>query len=58
MAKRDLRSLEKLAAGVAIEEIAASEKISLQWARERKRAILANRAIDPPHEFTSCRSAA
>jgi hypothetical protein len=51
MAKRDLRFLEKLAAGVTIEEIAASEGISLQWARERKRAILANRAIDPPHEF-------
>jgi hypothetical protein len=51
IAKRDLRFLEKLAAGVTIEEIAASEKISLQWARERKRAILAHRAIDPPHEF-------
>jgi hypothetical protein len=51
IAKRDLRFLEKLAAGVTIEEIAASEKISLSWARERKRAILAERAIDPPHEF-------
>jgi hypothetical protein len=51
MAKRDLRFLEKLAAGVTIEEIAASEKISLSRARERKRAILANRAIDPPQEF-------
>jgi hypothetical protein len=51
MAKRDLRFLEKLAAGVTIEEIAASEGISCKWARERKAAILAARAIDPPHEF-------
>ena len=51
MAKRDLRFLEKLAAGVTIEELAASEGISPKWARERKRALLANRAIDPPHEF-------
>jgi hypothetical protein len=51
LAKRDLRFIEKLAAGVTIEEIAASEKISLQGARERKKAILAERAIDPPHEF-------
>jgi hypothetical protein len=36
---------------VTIEEIAASEGISPQWARERKAAILARRAIDPPHEF-------
>jgi hypothetical protein len=50
-AKRDLRLVEKLAAGVTIEEIAASEGISPQWARERKAAILARRAIDPPHEF-------
>jgi hypothetical protein len=51
LAMRDLRFLEKLAAGVTIEEIAASEGISCKWARERKAAILANRAIDPPHEF-------
>jgi hypothetical protein len=51
MAKRDLRLIEKLAAGVSIEEIAASEGISPQWARERKTEILARRAIDPPHEF-------
>jgi hypothetical protein len=51
MAKRDLRFLEKLAAGVTIEELAESEGISPKWARERKRALLANRAIDPPHEF-------
>jgi hypothetical protein len=51
MAKRDLRLIEKLAAGVSIEEIAASEGISVQWARERKAVILAERAIDPPHEF-------
>jgi hypothetical protein len=51
MAKRDLRLIEKLAAGVTIEEIAANEGISPQWARERKAAILAQRAIDPPHEF-------
>ena len=49
--ERDLRFIEKLAAGVTIEEIAASEGISVQWARERKAAILASRAIDPPHEF-------
>ena len=49
--KRDLRLIEKLAAGVTIEEIAASEGISARWARERKAAILAERAIDPPHEF-------
>ena len=47
-AMRDLRFVEKLAAGVTIEEIAASEGISPQWARERKAAILARRAIDPP----------
>ena len=49
--KRDLRLIEKLAAGVTIEEIAASEGITPQWARARKSAILARRAIDPPHEF-------
>jgi hypothetical protein len=51
LAKRDLRFIEKLAAGVTIEEIAASEGISPRWARERKAAILAERAIEPPHEF-------
>src|SRR3984957_14002253 len=51
LAKRDLRFIEKLAAGVTIEEIAASEGISLKWARERKAAVLASRVIDPPHEF-------
>ena len=51
LAQRDLRLIEKLAAGVTIEEIAANEGISPQWARERKAAILAKRAIDPPHEF-------
>jgi hypothetical protein len=51
LAKRDLRFIEKLAAGVTIEEIAATEGISPQWARERKAAILARRGIDPPHEF-------
>ena len=50
-AKRDLRLIEQLAAGVAVDEIAASEGISPQWVRERKAAILARRAIDPPHEF-------
>ncbi len=49
--KRDLRLIEKLAAGVTIEEIAASEGISAKWARERKAAILAQRVIDTPHEF-------
>jgi hypothetical protein len=51
LAQRDLRLIEKLAAGVTIEEIAASEGISRNWARERKAAILAERAIDRPHEF-------
>jgi hypothetical protein len=40
-----------LAAGVTIEEIAASEGISPRWVRECKAVILARRAIDPPHEF-------
>ena len=36
---------------MTIEEIAASEGISRKWAQERKAAILAERTIDPPHEF-------
>jgi hypothetical protein len=51
LAKRDLRFVEKLAAGATIEEIAASEGISVKWARERKAALLASRVIDTPHEF-------
>jgi hypothetical protein len=51
LAKRDLRFVEKLAAGATIEEIAASEGISMKWARERKAAVLASRVIDTPHEF-------
>src|SRR3984957_5639059 len=51
LAKRDLRFVEKLAAGATIEEIAASEGISGKWARERKAALLASRVIDTPHEF-------
>ena len=51
LAKRDLRFIDKLAAGATIEEIAATEGISAKWARERKRAILAERAVDPPHDF-------
>ena len=51
LAKRDLRLIEKLAAGATIEEIAASEGISVKWARERKAAVLASRVIDTPHEF-------
>ena len=51
LAQRDLRLIEKLAAGVTIEEIAASEGISCKWARERKAAILVERTIDRPHEF-------
>src|ERR1700729_3856079 len=51
LAKRDLRLIEKLAAGATIEEIAASEGISIKWARERKAALLASRVIDTPHEF-------
>ena len=51
LAQRDLRFIEKLAAGVTIEEIAASEGISRKWAQERKAAILAERTIDRPHEF-------
>jgi hypothetical protein len=51
LAQRDLRLIEKLAAGATIEEIAAGEGISVKWARERKAAVLASRAIDTPHEF-------
>ena len=51
LAKRDLRLIEKLAAGATIEEIAASEGISVKWARKRKTAVLASRVIDTPHEF-------
>jgi hypothetical protein len=51
LAKRDLRLIEKLAAGATIEEIAANEGISVKWARERKAAVLASRVIDTPHEF-------
>jgi len=51
LAQRDLRLIENLAAGVTIEEIAASEGISCKWARERKAALLAERTIDRPHEF-------
>ena len=51
LAMRDLRFIEKLAAGATIEEIAASEGISVKWARERKAAVLASRVIDTPHEF-------
>jgi hypothetical protein len=51
LAQRDLRLIEKLAAGATIEEIAASEGISLKWARERKAAVLASRVLDTPHEF-------
>jgi hypothetical protein len=51
LAKRDLRLVEKLAAGATIEEIAASEGISVKWARERKAAVLMRRVIDTPHEF-------
>jgi hypothetical protein len=51
LAKRDLRLVEKLAAGTTIEEIAASEGISVKWARERKAAVLASRVVDTPHEF-------
>jgi hypothetical protein len=51
MAKQDLRLIEKLAAGVTIEEVAASEGISVKWARERRAALLASRVIDTPHEF-------
>ncbi len=51
LARRDLRLVEQLAAGVTIEEIAANQGISLKWAKERKAAALARRAIDPPHEF-------
>ena len=51
LAKRDLRLIEKLAAGATIEEIAANEGISVKWARERKATLLASRVIDTPHEF-------
>ncbi len=51
LARRDVRLMEQLAAGVTIEEIAANQGISVKWARERKAAVLGQRAIDPPHEF-------
>ena len=51
LAQRDLKLVEQLAAGVTIEEISANQGISLKWAKERKAAVLARRAIDPPHEF-------
>jgi hypothetical protein len=51
LAKRDVRLVEQLAAGATIEEIAANQGISVKWARERKAAVLGQRAIDPPHEF-------
>jgi hypothetical protein len=51
MALRDARLIRQLAAGVAIEEIAAREDISPRRARERVSAILARRAADPPAEF-------
>lgn len=51
LAQRDVKLFERLAAGVTIEEIAANEGISLQYARRRKAAVLARRAIDPPREF-------
>jgi hypothetical protein len=47
-----------LAAGATIEEIAASEGISVKWARERKAAVLASRVIDTPHEFIKLQIAA
>ena len=58
LAQRDLKLIEKLAAGATIEEIVASEGISVKWARERKAALLASRVIDTPHEFIKLRSAA
>jgi hypothetical protein len=58
LAQRDLRLIEKLAAGATIEEIAASEGISVKWARERKAAVLASRVIDTPHEFIKLQIAA
>src|ERR1700677_2298074 len=51
LAQRDLRLIENLAAGVTIEEIAASDGRACKWARERKAALLAERTIDPPREF-------
>jgi hypothetical protein len=51
MALRDARLIHQLAAGVAIEEVAARENISPRRARERVSAILARRAADPPAEF-------
>src|SRR5208337_2994445 len=51
MALRDARLIRQLAAGVAMEEIAAREEISPRRARERVSAILARRAADPPAEF-------
>ena len=57
LAMRDVKFIEKLAAGATIEEIAASEGISVKWARERKAAVLASRVIDRRMSSSSCRSA-
>lgn len=51
LAKRDARIIERLAAGLMIEEIALREGVSARRVRERVSAILARRAHDSPGEF-------
>ena len=52
MALRDARMIRALAAGQALEEVAAREEMSLRRARERVSAILA-RGPDPTAEFAA-----
>ena len=56
--KRDARIIERLAAGLTIEEIAAREGISARRTRERVSAILAQRAHDSLGDLSRCRSGA
>ena len=56
--KRDARIIERLAAGLTIEEIAAREAISARRTRERVSAILAQRAHDSLGDLSRCRSGA
>jgi hypothetical protein len=51
MAKRDAHIMERLVAGVTIEEIANNLGISVRLARERMSATLAQRAHDNPGEY-------
>jgi hypothetical protein len=51
MARRDAHIMERLVAGVTIEEIASNRGISVRLARERMSAMLARRAHDTPGEY-------